>query len=160
MSRNNWSSQSRPFNQSDWNSLFALIVKGAKQPNASNSRDARLSNCRLEPSRSGRMSGKGKNVRWSLCRFQCRPSVFHNRLSSAEDTSSGGRSVNAYGSLLAHFLRAKPPVCISSVSLWTSCRASSTPSQIVARSSTYMFESTLSVSASMFPRWKNSVQAC
>ncbi|KRZ65682.1 hypothetical protein T10_13712 [Trichinella papuae] len=94
------------------------------------------------------MSGNGKNVRWSLCRFQCRPSVFHNRPSSAEDTSSGGRSVNASGSLLAHFLRAKPPVCISSVSLWTSCRASLTPSQIVARSSTYMSDSTLSVSAS------------
>ncbi|KRY14778.1 hypothetical protein T12_15357 [Trichinella patagoniensis] len=62
---------------------------------------------------------------------------------SAEDTSSGGRSVNASRWLLAHFLREKPPVLISSVSLGTSCRVSSTPSQLVARSSTYMSDSTL-----------------
>ncbi|KRX13481.1 hypothetical protein T07_1038 [Trichinella nelsoni] len=89
---------------------FALIVKGARQPNGSNNRDARLSNCLLESCRSGWMSGMGMNVRWSLCRFQCKPSVFHSRSSSAEDTSSGGRSINASVSLLAHFLRAKPPV--------------------------------------------------
>ncbi|KRX24944.1 hypothetical protein T07_7275 [Trichinella nelsoni] len=112
------------------------MVKGAKQPNGSkNSRDARLSNCLLESCRSGGISGKGTNVRWWLCQFQCRPSVFHNRPSSAEDTSSGGRSVNASRSLLAHFLRAKPPVLITSVSLGTSCRVSSTPLQLVVRPS-------------------------
>ncbi|XP_003370337.1 putative supporter of activation of yellow protein, partial [Trichinella spiralis] len=73
-------------------------------------------------------------------------------IQSAEDTSSGGRSNNVSGSLLAHFLRAKPPVFISSVNLWTRCRASSTSSQLVARSSTYISDNTLSVSASMFPR--------
>ncbi|KRZ82252.1 hypothetical protein T08_4881 [Trichinella sp. T8] len=80
-----------------------------------------------------------------------------NQASSIADphqlkTSSGGRSINASGSFLAHFLRANPPVFISSVNLWTRCRASSTPSQLVARSSTYISDNTLSVSASMFPR--------
>ncbi|KRZ07769.1 hypothetical protein T11_16788 [Trichinella zimbabwensis] len=98
------------------------------------------------------MSGMGTNVRWSLCRFQCKPSVFHSRPSSAEDTSSAARPINASGLLLAHFFRTKPAVLISSVNLSTSCRASSTPSQLVARSSTYISDSTLSVSASMFPR--------
>ncbi|KRX12496.1 hypothetical protein T07_14067 [Trichinella nelsoni] len=98
------------------------------------------------------MSGMGMNVRWSLCRFQCKPSVFHSRSSSAEDTSSGGRSINASGSLLAHFLRAKPPVFISSLNLWMRCQASSTPSQLVAKSLTYISDNTLSVSASIFPR--------
>ncbi|KRY57868.1 hypothetical protein T03_2986 [Trichinella britovi] len=97
------------------------------------------------------MSGMGMNVRWSLCRFQCKPSVFHSRSSSAEDTSSGGRSINASGSFLAHFLRAIPPVFISSVNLWTRCRATSTPSQPVARSSTYISDNNLSVIASIFP---------
>ncbi|KRZ70852.1 hypothetical protein T10_6023 [Trichinella papuae] len=45
-------------------------------------------------------------------------------------TPSGGRSPTASGSLLAHFLRAKPPVRITSITLWTSCQASSTPSRI------------------------------
>ncbi|KRY16832.1 hypothetical protein T12_5577 [Trichinella patagoniensis] len=72
-------------------------------------------------------------------------------LVSSSDVTSTGKSERAAGSLLAHFFIAKPPLFMRLHSCWIKVRACPIRSQLVARSSTYISDKTLSTNALTLP---------